>query len=294
MLRRGARLASDAGDCATALWAYRELAFVDVQAGRRESARQWLDLATPLATTDGERAGILGVRGMDASDAGDYPNAFVHLGASVDYALRAGDERQAAWSLSLIGRAHLLRGEHRLARKALARSAELVDKQRWLAFQPWPQALQGELDLHGGDWKAATNRLEQAWTLACQVEDPCWESISARGLGLLHAAGGDPRGAGEWLTESTTRARRTSDRYVWMLGHALDAATAHSIQSHDHDRAARLLADLTALASRASMRELLIRAHLHRHSLGDSTALPTARRLAADIDNPALHDALRG
>jgi hypothetical protein len=42
------------------------------------------------------------------------------------------------------------------------------------------------------------------------------------------------------------------------------------------------------------MRELVVRAHLHRARLGDQTALATARLLAADVDNPALNPLLDG
>jgi hypothetical protein len=39
------------------------------------------------------------------------------------------------------------------------------------------------------------------------------------------------------------------------------------------------------------MRELVVRAHLHRFRLGDQTALASARLLGAGIDNPALQQA---
>ena len=42
------------------------------------------------------------------------------------------------------------------------------------------------------------------------------------------------------------------------------------------------------------MRELVVRAHLHRSRLGDPSALATARMLAADIDNPVLDPLLNG
>jgi DNA-binding SARP family transcriptional activator len=293
VLQQAALLASGAGERATAVSAYRELAFVDVQAGRRETAQSWLDRADGLAETDDELAGLLGVRGMNASDKGDYPAALVHLGESVERARLAGDDRQAAWSLSLVGRAHLLRGEHSQARAAVTQSLDLVRRQRWAAFQPWPQSLQAELALCAGDPAGAADLLEQAWTLACQVGDPCWESLSARGLGLVHASRGDHGRAAEWLRESTTRANRTTDRYLWMLGHALDATSGHAIERHHYDHATPLVANLATIASRGGMRELLVRAQLHRHRLGDATALSAARLLAADIDNPALHDLLR-
>ena len=36
------------------------------------------------------------------------------------------------------------------------------------------------------------------------------------------------------------------------------------------------------------MREMVVRAYLHRGRLGDPTAAEAARVLAADLDNPAL------
>jgi hypothetical protein len=42
------------------------------------------------------------------------------------------------------------------------------------------------------------------------------------------------------------------------------------------------------------MRELVVRAHLHRSRLGDPAALATAWLLAAGIDNPALAALLDG
>jgi hypothetical protein len=56
----------------------------------------------------------------------------------------------------------------------------------------------------------------------------------------------------------------------------------------DKDRAGPLVGTLESLAARCDMRELLVRAHLHRWHLGDPMALTSARLLGADIDNPVL------
>jgi hypothetical protein len=48
------------------------------------------------------------------------------------------------------------------------------------------------------------------------------------------------------------------------------------------------------MAARGDMRELVVRAHLHRSRLGDPAALATVRLLAAGIDNPALAALLDG
>ena len=288
VLHEAIRLATQAGDRSTAVTAHRELGFVDVQAGRRRTAEGWLAKAEALAETDGELAPILGVRGMNASDAGDYPAAFRHLQDSVERARGCADPRQQAWSLSILARAHLLRDERSQAAAVLTRSMELVHEQRWMAFLPWPEALQGELALRTGHVEVAADQFEHAWALACQLGDPCWEGMAARGLGLLSAARGDQTTAAAWLAEAHTRCSRVTDRYRWVCAHVLDAVIATALARHDQAEAGRLVDALMSLAARGDMRELVVRAHLHRSRLGDPTAQASARLLAAGIDNPAL------
>lgn len=288
VLHEAIELATRAGDRATAITSHRELGFVEVQAGRRTTAENWLAKAQALAETDEELAPILGVRGMNASDRGDYPAALEHLGASAERADRCADHRQQAWSLSLLGRAHLLRGERSQAIAVLARSLELVYQQRWMAFLPWPQTLRAELALAAGDLDGAADGLEQAWSLACQLGDPCWEGMAARGLGLLNTSRGEHDSAADWLAEAASRSTRIPDRYQWVHAHVLDTMITTALDRDDHDRAGPLVATLATLAARCDMRELVVRAHLHRSRLGDRTALASARLLGAPIDNPAL------
>ncbi|WP_432937589.1 BTAD domain-containing putative transcriptional regulator [Kribbella sp. CA-253562] len=287
-LQEAILVAERAGDRATVVAAYRELGFVEVQAGRRATAESWLAKAAKLAETDEENAAILGVRGMNSSDLADYPAALRQLEESVDLAARCGDPRQQAWSLSILGRAHLLRGEYSQARAAIVRSLELVRQQRWVAFMPWPQALQAELDLYAGRVGAAAEGFEQAWALGCQVNDPCWEGISARGLGLLAAERGDYQGVVHWLDQAVRRASREPDRYQWVHAHVLDTAAATALDHGDLVRARPLAGQLAALAARCDMRELVVRAELHLGRLGDPQAVHSARRMAAGIDNPSL------
>ena len=288
VLHEAIHLATEAGDRATAVTAHRELGFVEVQAGRRTTADSWLARARAMAETDEELASILGVRGMNSSDRGDYPAAFDDLRESIERAERCADDRQQAWSLSILARAHLLRAEHSQAAAALARSLDLVRRQRWMAFVPWPQALRAELDLHAGDLDGASEGFETAWALACQVGDPCWEGMAARGLGLLHAGRGDHAAATTWLVEAAVRCNRTPDRYQWIHAYVLDAAITTASSHGDEERAGALVAVLAPLAARCEMREFVVRAEAHRYRLGSRAALSSARLLAADIDNPAL------
>jgi tetratricopeptide (TPR) repeat protein len=180
VLHEAIRLATVAGDRPTAATAHRQLGFIEVQVGRRQTADAWLAKATALAETDDELAAIGGVRGVTASDMGDYPTAFRHLQDSVERGRRAGNHRQQAWSLAFLARAHLLRDERSQAAGALAGSLELVHEHRWMAFLSLPEALRGELDLRAGHLDAAGDGLEHAWTLGCQLGDPCWEGMAAR------------------------------------------------------------------------------------------------------------------
>ena len=231
---------------------------------------------------------------MNASDMGDYPAAFRHLHGSVERARSGDDPRQEAWSLSVLARAHLLRDERSQAAAALAGTLELVRAERWMAFLPWPEALQADLDLRAGRVDAAADQLEHAWALACHLGDPCWEGMTARGLGLLSAARGDHAEARAWLTEARTRCNRATDRYQWVSAHVLDAAAGTALDRDDVAEGGRLVGALASLAARGDMRELVVRAHLHRSRLGDGSALATARLLADGIDNPALTPLLDG
>jgi hypothetical protein len=118
--------------------------------------------------------------------------------------------------------------------------------------------------------------------------------MAARGLGLLSAARGDRPGATAWLTEAHSRCNRTTDRYQWVSAHVLDAVVGLAIDHAEEDEATRLADALFSLAARGDMRELVVRAHLHRSRLGDPSALATARLLATNIDNPALDPLLNG
>ena len=94
---------------------------------------------------------MLGVRGKALSDRAHYEAAIGLLEESVANARRCGDVRQAAWSLAIIGRARLLRGQLPDAAELLDDSLALVAAEGWVAFQPFPEALRAEVALRQGD-----------------------------------------------------------------------------------------------------------------------------------------------
>ncbi len=294
VLHEAVAVAEAVGHRGTLVGALRELAYTDVQAGRRASVERWLTRAQRLADGDAELSAILAVQGMNRSDMGDYAGAFSALYGSVERAERFGDRRQAAFSLSLIARAHLLRGETSEAMLALDRALGLVEAERWLSLRPFPETLRGEVDLLQGEIARAAERFERAFALACELQDPCWEGLAARNLGLLHRARGQLGHSRGWIEEARERCTRLPDRYVWMHAHILDTAILFSLEEAAHEQTQKLIRALGALAARTEMRELVVRGLVHAAQIGQAGALDSARMLASEIDNPTLATLLAG
>jgi tetratricopeptide (TPR) repeat protein len=224
---------------------------------------------------------------MALSDRGHYGAALELLNKSVARAERCGRRRQAAWSLGLIGRVHVLRGDLELAMPALEESLALITAERWTAFRPWSEALRGEVLLLAGDGRRAAEDLDRAFRLACTLGDPCWEAMTCRLAGLLAIERSDPTAAREHFADALARVTRVSDAYIWVHAHVLDSFATLAVGTDDHDAVA-IVDRLAALAERCGLRELIVRAHVHRARLGDHASMQTARVLASEIDNPAL------
>jgi DNA-binding SARP family transcriptional activator len=266
----------------------RELGFVEVQAARGVSAGRWLLRAGRLAEDEHERAAVLGVRGMALSDRAHYAAAIALLEESVATARRSGDVRRAAWSSALLGRALVLRGQLSEAVEVLDDSLAVVHAERWVAFQPFPEALRAEVALRQHDSDHAASLLDHAFALGCRLGDPCWEALATRATGLVHEAAGERAAALACLRDAAVRAVRVADPYVWIHAHCLDALAAVAIADGAPD-AREHVDQLERLAARGDLRELVVRAALHRARLGDPSGVASARLLGEAIDNPALH-----
>jgi DNA-binding SARP family transcriptional activator len=265
-----------------------ELAYVEFLRGRYDRVEVWLARAAEVTTDPAQQAAALTVRGGALSDVGRYGPALAALHEAFDV---AQDERRRAYLLSMVGRVHLLRGEPDAA-AVLDESISRASAAGWMSFLPWPQALRAEADLQQRDVDGAAARFEHAFALGCQIGDPCWEGLAARGLGLVHAARDDVDAAVTTLLDARRRAVRLPDGYVWVHAYVLDAlATVGVARRLPH--AAEWVAELAALAGRCGMAELAARAAVHRWGLGDAAARDAAWALGAAVDNPVLHALLR-
>jgi DNA-binding SARP family transcriptional activator len=153
---------------------------------------------------------------------------------------------------------------------------------RWTARWPWPSRA-GPLLCPGRNrcglkstCCAATSmpprsRFEHAFALGCQIGDPCWEGIAGRGLGRVAMARGEPQRAVEILTDALARCTRLPDSYLWGKGHLLDALCGVAV-AQAMPQASAWINEMQELAARSGMRELTVRACLHRAALGDSAS----------------------
>jgi DNA-binding SARP family transcriptional activator len=291
-LHEGSALAECLGERALAATGWREAGWIQLLRARYDRAEGSLAQAAELGRgNDEELAWIDAMLGAIRSDVGDYPTAAELLRSAIERSSRTRSVQAGDYARSMLGRLHLLRDELDEAEQVLDEALEYVQLHGWTAFLSWPEALRAEVDLRLGDVVAAEERLEHAFALGCQVGDPCWESISARGLGLVAAQRGDVPRALELLADAPRLCRRLPDTYFWIEAYGLDALCAVAL---DHGAAAsRLWIDeLEAITARRGMRELLAHAMVYQARLGEPGAFDAARSLAAEIDNPALDDLL--
>ena len=149
-----------------------------------------------------------------------------------------------------------------------------------MAFLPWPQTLQRRarsgrrrrrrrgrrVRAAPGRWPASsTTRAGRAWPPA--------------GSACCTPAGRHrrPRRAGS--DEAATRCSRVSDRYQWVPRTRAGRHDRHRARPRRPERARPLVTALASLAARCDMRELVVRAYLHR--------APARRRQRAGLRPPA-------
>lgn len=287
-LHEADRLAVEAGDGIGSALARAELGYVDFLRARYHRAELWLTEAMSL--TGGSPAVMAKAAtylGSVHSDTADYPRAIALLETALRLAREVDDPRREAYALCMRGRMDLLRGDLDAADEHLSSAVTLAERAHWLSFLPWPQAFQGEMRLARGDPQGAAEILQQAFARACQLGDPCWEGITARGLALVAEAARETDRALAMLREARARATRLADPYVWLDVNILDAM-CHLGRTHGHPQTRHWVEVMRDIASRTGMREMTVRAMLHSAALGSAGDAGAAVMLAAEIDNPEL------
>jgi DNA-binding SARP family transcriptional activator len=227
-LLQAVQLARDAGASNIATTALRELGYVEALAGRRPAAEGYLKTALAAAASPEELAGVHSVIAFNLLDWGRSERAFDHYGVALDMARAGGGVRREIWTLGMGAWGHIEHARWEEAENWLAQCLELVERERWISFRPWPIALLAECSIRQGKTTSATSSdLEQAFALSCQLGDPCWEGVVARAIGLCHLENGELPTASKWFDDGHRRALRETDGYgalqVKLLGDRAEA-----------------------------------------------------------------------
>ncbi|MDV3222211.1 BTAD domain-containing putative transcriptional regulator [Intrasporangium sp.] len=287
LLHEAIALTGTVGEAQAGARAALELGHVETLRAHYPRAEVWFSRATELA---GDDARILAwvelFRGMGRTDEGNHAAALPRLVRAVELGGSIGDARARAYALTALGRLQLLRREP-AARATLESACDVATSIGWTAFVPFPRALLAEVWLAAGDLEAAGAAFDHAHALACQVGDPCWESYSLRGRGLLAAAQGADDLALELLLEAPAACRRIRDAHDWVEGYCLEALCWFGV-SRGLAEAPAWVDDLEDFAARRGLREFVARAALHRSALGQPGAAELAVVLIAGLDNPTL------
>lgn len=288
LLHRAIEVAAQDDDD-TSVRAHRELGYVEFLRGWYGRAEARLARAAALAAPQSEElTWVRAVQGAVRTDIGHHAAALELLTEASHRAQAAGARRPEGWARSFLGRLHLLRDEGAQARTELTRAIDIARDENWNSFLPWPEALRAEVDVNDGALDRAARAFDHAFAMGCQLGDPCWESLAARGLGRVAAASGDIDRAIELLDDATRRCRRLPDYYRWVDAYGM-AALAEVAVDAGAGSSRRWLTELEILTSRHGMRELVATAMILRARTGEIEALDTARLIASDVDNPALH-----
>ena len=133
--------------------------------------------------------------------------------------------------------------------------------------------------------RAAADLLQQAFARSCQLGDPCWEGISARGLALVAEAAGAAGRAFALLADARARCHRLADPYVWLDAYILDAQCELG-RRHGHPDTRAWVETMRTLTSRTGMKGLELRSLLHGAALGSAGDAAAAALLAAELDPP--------
>ncbi len=193
-----------------------------------------------------------------------------------------------AYELYMLGRALLLQGNLKEAARVLDKSIG-ISRPIWTAFLPWPQSLRAEVDMLLGNIDAAAERFEHAFALGCQLGDPCWEGIAGRGMGRVAIFRGESARAVEILVDAIARSTRLPDGYLWAKAYALESLCGLAV-ANKLAQAPGWVDELQTLAARSGMRDLTVRALVHRHELGETQSGEAGRMLASEIESQLLRD----
>ena len=263
LLSRALQLAGDLDDLAAQAEVEREMGFVFAMEGTGALAEPVLarSIDHALAAGDeGQAAKAQTYLGMCLSDRCAFPEATTTLTAAVG---RFDGLRQRGWqgyAEAMLARALERSGDPRDGAVVAVRGLEHVRRSGWRAALPWAVLASASCALTAGDRSSASTRFAEGLALATEIDDPCYEAYALRGLGLLEA-GSDRDRAVQLLVDADACTRRFRDVYPWVRAVALT-----DLVELQEGRDRRVLEEATALAALGPLPDLAERLVAYRHA----------------------------
>ena len=260
-----------------------ELGYVDFLRGRYDRAEHWLTDALEYASgSPSMQAKVMTYLGSVESDRASYRRAVSHLEQAVTLSQAAGSRggrptHCPCWAGSACSAAPWTRPPGSSTRRS-----------------SWPRMTTGWRSCRGPrrcgvrcSWPGTTrperpNSFSSAFARACQLGDPCWEGMAARGLALVAEATGDTGRAFALLADARARSGRLAEPYLWLDGYILDAQCDLG-RRHGHPDTGAWVETLRNLACRSGMRELTLRSLQHGAALGRAGDGAAAAVLAEEL-----------
>ena len=253
LLSRALLLAHEAHDAGLASEVEREAGYVAFLAGDYGSAEAALARARSLADSvgDDDLAGrALTILGASRSDRGDHLGSMTALHEGLRRLAAAGNHRWRAYAGTYLGRLLLELDEVEEARHVAAEAVTEARSSGWVSLVPFPLAIEADAALAAGDAEAAAALNGEAYTLAAEMSDPCWEALSLRGLARCQRAAGDPDEARRLLVAAKDRCARYPDTYQWAVAQVLtELAEVENGADRDHVNDARRVAQRGPMAA---------------------------------------------
>ena len=264
-----------------------ELAYVHIATGDAAEAYYWLSKAEEHRSGDDHLLSVTtGLRGLAFAETAHYDRSLAMFDMSAMLAGKAGKPRQVAWSHAMSARTHLVRNDLASAHHHVEEALEIASTERWAAFLPFPQVQRGELLRQHSDFSEAQIQLENAYALASEVGDLCWESLASRSLAAVARDQGQSQAAVEWTAKSLNHQLPNA----WIQASAIEGK-CHMVAPANPALGRSTAQQLAAFADKNGFREFSARAAIQLGALGDTRAASAAVKLSRDIDNPALQAA---
>lgn len=233
------KAARSSGDQLVAAKAISELGYIDIIAGRRQSAATHLTEAEALASGDvALQAALAGFQAMNLSDWGREDEAFEQFERALELATGSDLHRRRGWVLGLGARTLFQLDRYGEAERWARQSLEVADDERWTAFRPWPEGWLSFIQLaQGRDPLEVRAEAEATFALARQLQDPCWEGVAALVIGLTHVRAGDGASGLDWIENAGNWCMRVTDGYRWVETWIHLNEARIQLEIGDHERA---------------------------------------------------------